>query len=119
MTGQKGICLWLTGRSGAGKSTLTKALLPLLEREGRAVTVLDVVPYLAKHWFERSSEGKLLRKAFVASHQYIENKRAAIARYEAQCRGLPEGPQRIELRQRIATELALIPEQSRPRNGGC
>jgi sulfate adenylyltransferase len=67
MTGQKGVCLWLTGRSGAGKSTVTKALLPLLDRHGRTVTVLDVVPYLAKHWFERSSEGKLLRKAFVAS----------------------------------------------------
>ena len=64
---QKGVCLWLTGRSGTGKSTLTKALLPLLDEHGRTVTVLDVVPYLAKHWFERSSEGKLLRKAFVAS----------------------------------------------------
>lgn len=67
MTVQKGVCLWLTGRSGTGKSTLTKALLPLLDAHRRTVTVLDVVPYLAKHWFERSSEGKLLRKAFVAS----------------------------------------------------
>ena len=38
----------------------------MLERRGRVVTVLDVVPELAKHWAERTSEGKLIRKAFVA-----------------------------------------------------
>lgn len=61
-----GVCLWLTGRSGAGKSTVTGELVPMLEGVGRTATVLDVVPELAKHWAERTSEGKLLRKAFVA-----------------------------------------------------
>lgn len=63
---REGVCLWLTGRSGAGKSTVTTELVPMLEALGRTVTVLDVVPELAKHWAERTSEGKLLRKAFVA-----------------------------------------------------
>lgn len=62
----QGVCLWLTGRSGAGKTTVTAELVPMLESRGRTVTVLDVVPELAKHWAERTSEGKLLRKAFVA-----------------------------------------------------
>jgi sulfate adenylyltransferase len=62
----RGICIWLTGPSGAGKSTLTRQLLPLLERSGRSVSVLDVVPLLRKLPCERTSEGKLLRKAFVA-----------------------------------------------------
>jgi sulfate adenylyltransferase len=62
----QGICLWLTGVSGSGKSTLTRALLPQLYARGRTVTVLDVVPVLAKQPGERTSEGKLLRKAFVA-----------------------------------------------------
>ena len=61
-----GVCVWMTGRSGAGKSTVTAALVPMLEDLGRTVTVYDVVPLLAKRWFERSSEGKLLRKAYVA-----------------------------------------------------
>ncbi len=61
-----GVCIWLTGRSGAGKTTVTNALVPLLERQGTNVTVLDVVPELAKHWAERTSEGKLIRKALVA-----------------------------------------------------
>ena len=63
----KGICIWFTGRSGAGKSTITKALLPMLAESDRTVSVLDVVPLLKKRWCERTSEGKLLRKAFVAS----------------------------------------------------
>jgi sulfate adenylyltransferase len=67
MTYSKGVCIWFTGRSGAGKSTITKALLPLLYENGRTVSVLDVVPYLKKQRCERTSEGKLLRKAFVAS----------------------------------------------------
>jgi sulfate adenylyltransferase len=62
----EGVCLWLTGRSGAGKTTVTNELVPMLERRNRVVTVLDVVPELAKHWSERTSEGKLTRKAFVA-----------------------------------------------------
>ena len=66
MTNNGGVCLWLTGRSGAGKSTVTDELVPMLTRRDRVVTVLDVVPELAKHWSERSSEGKLIRKAFVA-----------------------------------------------------
>ncbi len=61
-----GVCIWLTGRSGAGKSTVTAALIPMLEGLGRTVSVYDVVPLLAKRWFERTSEGKLLRKAYVA-----------------------------------------------------
>ncbi len=59
------------------------------------------------------------RRAFVASHQYIENKRSAIARYVAQCSGLKEGPQKTELRQRIATEKALIPSDARSGLGDC
>jgi len=66
MDDARGVCIWFTGRSGAGKSTVTRDLVPLLEGRGRLVSVLDVVPLLAKSWCERSSEGKLLRKAFVA-----------------------------------------------------
>lgn len=66
MRADAGVCIWFTGRSGGGKSTATRALVPLLEQRGRIVTVLDVVPLLAKSWCERTSEGKLLRKAFVA-----------------------------------------------------
>lgn len=62
----EGVCLWLTGMSGAGKTTVTNELVPMLEQRGRVVTVLDVVPELAKHWAERTSEGKLIRKAYVA-----------------------------------------------------
>jgi sulfate adenylyltransferase len=62
-----GVCVWLTGVSGSGKSTVTRALLPHLEARGHTISVLDVVPALAKRPGERSSEGKLLRKAFVAS----------------------------------------------------
>lgn len=66
MAYSKGVCIWFTGRSGVGKSTTTKALLPLFEQCQRTVTVLDVVPLLAKCWCERTSEGKLMRKGFVA-----------------------------------------------------
>jgi sulfate adenylyltransferase len=62
-----GACIWLTGRSGAGKSTVVRALTPLLDEAGRTYSVLDVVPLLEKHRGERTSEGKLLRKAFVAA----------------------------------------------------
>jgi sulfate adenylyltransferase len=62
-----GVCIWLTGRSGSGKSTITHALIPMLERADRVMTILDVVPVLEKQPCERTSEGKLLRKAFVAS----------------------------------------------------
>lgn len=61
-----GVCIWVTGRGGAGKSTLTRALIPLLEDAGHTITVLDVVPELRKHASERTSHGKLIRKAFVA-----------------------------------------------------
>jgi sulfate adenylyltransferase len=37
----RGVCLWFTGLSGAGKTTTADALLPMLERRGRTVTVLD------------------------------------------------------------------------------
>ncbi len=66
MANSKGVCIWFTGLSGAGKSTITAALIPLLAQCGRTVTILDIVPLLAKHWCERTSEGKLLRKGFVA-----------------------------------------------------
>jgi sulfate adenylyltransferase len=64
--GGRGVCIWLTGPSGAGKSTVTNELLPLLGEIGRTVSVLDVVHVLRKMPCERTSEGKLLRKAFVA-----------------------------------------------------
>jgi sulfate adenylyltransferase len=67
MTNAKGVCIWFTGRSGAGKSTITNQLIPRLEACGRTITLLDVVPLLAKQWCEKTSEGKLLRKGFVAS----------------------------------------------------
>ena len=68
MSSSGGVCIWLTGPSGAGKSTLTAELVPMLEAEGLRVSVLDVMPpVMAKQPFERSSRGKLLRKAFVAA----------------------------------------------------
>ena len=62
----RGVCIWLTGPGGAGKSTLTASLVPMLESTGAQVTVLDVVPELRKLPGERTSRGKLIRKAFVA-----------------------------------------------------
>ena len=59
------------------------------------------------------------RKAYVSSHQYIESHRAAAARYAAQCRSLPEGFQKQELRQRIAAEKALLPLDSQYNLGDC
>jgi adenylylsulfate kinase-like enzyme len=67
-TESSGVCIWFTGRSGGGKSTITRALVPRLEGMGYSVSVLDVVPLLRKRWWERTSEEKLLRKAYVASH---------------------------------------------------
>ena len=37
----RGACLWFTGLSGSGKTTTAEALIPLLERRGRTVTMLD------------------------------------------------------------------------------
>ena len=68
----RGVCIWLTGPGGAGKSTLAAALLPMLESTGAKVTVLDVVPELRKLRGERTSRGKLIRKAFVSS-QVVEH----------------------------------------------
>lgn len=62
----RGVCIWLTGPGGAGKSTLTASLVPMLESTGAEVTVLDVVPELRKLRGERTSRGKLIRKAFVS-----------------------------------------------------
>lgn len=45
---------------------MTDSLVSLLEQHGRTVTVLDVVPEFAKLPGERTSEGKLMRKAVVA-----------------------------------------------------
>lgn len=39
--GRKGVCVWLTGLPSAGKSTIAGALLALIERRDRAVTLLD------------------------------------------------------------------------------
>lgn len=60
----------------------------------------------------------LERKAFTASHQYIETKRTAISTMISQCSALPEGIQKQELRQRITAEKALIPSDAQP-HGGC
>lgn len=73
-----GICIWFTGQSGGGKSTITRALVPRLEEMGRTVSVLDVVPLLRKRWWEKTSEGKLLRKAYVAS-QIVKHGGVAIS----------------------------------------
>lgn len=37
----RGACLWFTGLSGSGKTTTAEKLVPLLERRGRTVTMLD------------------------------------------------------------------------------
>jgi len=63
----RGVCIWFTGRSGAGKSTTARVLVTLLREHGREVSVLDVVPWLEKTAFERTSRGKLLRKGYVAA----------------------------------------------------
>jgi len=68
MSSSGGVCIWLTGPSGAGKSTLTAELVPMLNAAGLTVSVLDVMPeVMAKQPLERSSRGKLLRKAFVSA----------------------------------------------------
>ena len=59
------------------------------------------------------------RKAFVASHQYIENKRSAIAKYVAQCNQLDAGAQKSVLQQKITTEKALLPEGEGYNLGVC
>ena len=61
----------------------------------------------------------LERRAFTHSHQYVESKRAAIARYVAECEGLPAGPQRQALRQRITAEAALLPADVYVNTKGC
>ncbi len=66
MSVTRGVCVWLTGRSGVGKTTVTTELVRFIEETGRVVTVLDVVPELEKQKGEPTSEGKLLRKAFVS-----------------------------------------------------
>ena len=62
-------CLYLVHWAQWGRLNLPspKHLIPRLEACGRAITLLDVVPLLAKQWCEKTSEGKLLRKGFVAS----------------------------------------------------
>jgi sulfate adenylyltransferase len=64
---KQGVCLWFTGPSGGGKSTTARALTALLLEHGRKITVLDVVPWLAKRPLERTSKGKLYRKGYVAA----------------------------------------------------
>ena len=61
----------------------------------------------------------LERKAFVASPQYVEGKRTSIATMVAQCNNLREGPQKTELRQRIAAQKALIPTDAQFGLGDC
>lgn len=75
---RSGVCIWFTGQSGAGKTTITRELVPRLEALGRTVSVLDVVPLMRKRWWERTSEGKLLRKAYVAM-QIVNHGGVAIA----------------------------------------
>lgn len=78
MGDRQGVCIWFTGQSGGGKSTITSALVPRLEAMGVTVSVLDVVPLLRRRWWEQSSEGKLMRKAYVAS-QIVHHGGVAIA----------------------------------------
>lgn len=61
----------------------------------------------------------LERAAFTNSYQYIEGKKAAIARYTAQCVGLKEGPQKQALRQKIIAEKMLIPTNEASKLRGC
>ena len=61
----------------------------------------------------------LERRAFTHSHQYVESKRAEIARYVAECAELPHGPQRQVLRQKIAAEKALLPADVHIDTRGC
>ncbi len=37
----RGVCLWFTGLSGSGKTTTAERVVPMLEKLGRTVTVLD------------------------------------------------------------------------------
>ncbi len=114
-----GVCLWFTGRSGAGKSTVTNALLPMLDAAGRTVTVLDVVPVLAKGRGERSSEGKLLRKAFVAGevarHGGIAIAVTVSARAEVrEAARRIVGPERfLEIYTEVPAELSRARKQAR------
>ena len=61
----------------------------------------------------------LERKAFTHSHQYVESKRTEIANYVAECVNMPAGPQRDVLRQRIAVEMALLPNDVIVNTRGC
>ena len=116
-----GVCIWFTGQSGGGKSTITRALVPRLEDLGLTVSVLDVVPLLRKRWFEKTSEGKLLRKAYVAS-QIVTHGGVAIAvtvsaralvREEAR---LMVGPDRfVEVRVAPPPEVAAERKAARPK----
>lgn len=118
---QTGVCIWFTGQSGGGKSTITGALVPRLEDLGQTVSVLDVVPLMRKRWFEKTSEGKLLRKAFVAS-QIVHHGGVAIAvtvsarasvREEAR---LMVGPDRfLEVRVAPPPEVAAERKAARPK----
>lgn len=58
------------------------------------------------------------RKAFVASHQYIETKRTSIATMISECKPLKAGPQKQVLRQKIAAQNSLLPIEARIQ-GGC
>jgi sulfate adenylyltransferase len=105
-----GACIWLTGVSGSGKSTLTRALVPRLHELGRTVTVLDVVPLLAKQAGERTSEGKLLRKAFVAGEIAAHGGLAICVTVSAR-REVRERAREIVGRDRFVEVLVEVPEE--------
>lgn len=115
----RGVCIWLTGPSGAGKTTLTRELVPMLEAAGRTVSVFDTVPLLAKLPGERTSEGKLLRKAFVAGevakHGGVAVCVTISSRAEVRRRAREiAGPERfVEVRLSIPVEVAEARRRSR------
>jgi sulfate adenylyltransferase len=117
--GGQGVCIWFTGRSGAGKSTVTAALVPMLEAVGRTVTVLDVVPELARSRGERSSEAKLLRKAFVA-REVVRHGGVAIAvtvsaraEVRAAARAMVGADPLVEVHADVPAEVSLARKSAR------
>jgi adenylylsulfate kinase-like enzyme len=116
-----GVCIWFTGPSGGGKSTITHALVPRLEGLGLTVSVLDVVPLLRKRWWEKTSEGKLLRKAYVASEivhhggVVISVTVGARASVRAQAREMIGAERFVEVRVSPPPEVARQRKASRQR----
>ncbi len=59
------------------------------------------------------------RKVYVNSHQFVQARKTAIARINAQCVTLPEGTQKQVLRQRIAAEKSQLPQGEISFEGNC